>query len=171
MHAEDVAVTNKVKELAKGARTAFIPQARSTPSHTYTCTHTCTSAKRLYLCLTIHMNVCLAKVQWWIGASESKADRPRLKPQCGLAPGFITMAGFNLTKSFDTVHNLRLRVGALPRFPSNALKYNLTWRLVFPLLCVVSPFSAKLNLRSTLQCLHTTLLFFCRHTDLESKVM
>jgi hypothetical protein len=66
------------------------------------------------------------------------------------------MAGFNLTKSFDTVHNLRLRVGALPRFPSNALKYNLTWRFVFPLLCVVSPFSAKLNLRSIL---HTTLLF------------
>jgi hypothetical protein len=71
------------------------------------------------------------------------------------------MAGFNLTKSFNTVHNLRLRVGALPRFPSNALKYNLTWRLVVPLLCVVSPVSVSLYLRFTL---HNTLPFFCCHT-------
>jgi len=69
---EDVSVTQKVKELAGGAGTAFIPQ-------------------------------------------------------CGLAPGFITIAGYNLAKSLDTVQDLRLRVGALPRFPSNALKYNLTW--------------------------------------------
>eukprot|EP00284_Hemiselmis_tepida_P006502 CAMPEP_0174928298 /NCGR_PEP_ID=MMETSP1355-20121228/22842_1 /TAXON_ID=464990 /ORGANISM="Hemiselmis tepida, Strain CCMP443" /LENGTH=369 /DNA_ID=CAMNT_0016174451 /DNA_START=118 /DNA_END=1223 /DNA_ORIENTATION=- len=69
---EDVSVTSRIKDLAEGASTAFVPQ-------------------------------------------------------CGLAPGFITIAGYNLARSFDKAHELRLRVGALPRFPSNALKYNLTW--------------------------------------------
>jgi len=69
---EDVATTRMVKELAKGARSAFIPQ-------------------------------------------------------CGLAPGFISIAGAELARGFDTVEELRLRVGALPRFPSNSLGYNLTW--------------------------------------------
>ena len=48
-------------------------------------------------------------------------------PQCGLAPGFITIAAWHLAKGFDKLHDLRLRVGALPRFPNNAMKYNLTW--------------------------------------------
>ncbi len=48
-------------------------------------------------------------------------------PQCGLAPGFITIVAWHLAKGFDRIHDLKLRVGALPRFPSNALKYNLTW--------------------------------------------
>ena len=69
---EDVATTRRVKELAKGARTAFIPQ-------------------------------------------------------CGLAPGFISIAGAEVARGFDRVEELRLRVGALPRYPSNSLGYNLTW--------------------------------------------
>ncbi len=48
-------------------------------------------------------------------------------PQCGLAPGFIGIVGYHLTKGFDTLHNVHMRVGALPKNPSNALKYNLTW--------------------------------------------
>jgi saccharopine dehydrogenase-like NADP-dependent oxidoreductase len=48
-------------------------------------------------------------------------------PQCGLAPGFITIVGYDLAKRFDTLHDVRLRVGALPQYPSNALNYNLTW--------------------------------------------
>jgi saccharopine dehydrogenase-like NADP-dependent oxidoreductase len=48
-------------------------------------------------------------------------------PQCGLAPGFITIAAWALAKHFDQLHDVRLRVGALPRYPSNALNYNLTW--------------------------------------------
>jgi saccharopine dehydrogenase-like NADP-dependent oxidoreductase len=69
---EDVATTRRVKRLAEGAQTAFIPQ-------------------------------------------------------CGLAPGFITIAAFDLIRRFDTLHDVRMRVGALPKFPSNALNYNLTW--------------------------------------------
>lgn len=69
---EDVATTRKVKELAAGAATAFIPQ-------------------------------------------------------CGLAPGFITIAACDLIRRFDALQDVRMRVGALPQFPSNALNYNLTW--------------------------------------------
>lgn len=50
-----------------------------------------------------------------------------LIPQCGLAPGFISIVGYDLAKRFDELHNLHLRVGALPKYPTNALKYNLTW--------------------------------------------
>ena len=69
---EDVASTRIVKQLAAGAKTAFIPQ-------------------------------------------------------CGLAPGFITIVASDLASRFDSLQDLRMRVGALPKFPSNALNYNLTW--------------------------------------------
>lgn len=48
-------------------------------------------------------------------------------PQCGLAPGFIGIVAHHLTQGFDTLHDVKMRVGALPAFPTNALKYNLTW--------------------------------------------
>jgi saccharopine dehydrogenase-like NADP-dependent oxidoreductase len=48
-------------------------------------------------------------------------------PQCGLAPGFIGIVAHHLAKQFDEVHDVKMRVGALPAFPTNALKYNLTW--------------------------------------------
>jgi saccharopine dehydrogenase-like NADP-dependent oxidoreductase len=69
---EDVAVTNSVRELAKGATTAFVPQ-------------------------------------------------------CGLAPGFISIAANELIQHFDKLRSVKLRVGALPQHPNNVLKYSLTW--------------------------------------------
>lgn len=48
-------------------------------------------------------------------------------PQCGLAPGFIGIVAHHLAQSFQELHELKMRVGALPAFPTNALKYNLTW--------------------------------------------
>jgi saccharopine dehydrogenase-like NADP-dependent oxidoreductase len=48
-------------------------------------------------------------------------------PQCGLAPGFISIVGHHLAKKFDSLRQVHMRVGALPQFPANALKYNLTW--------------------------------------------
>jgi saccharopine dehydrogenase-like NADP-dependent oxidoreductase len=48
-------------------------------------------------------------------------------PQCGLAPGFITIVAYDIARHFDELHDVRMRVGALPKFPSNALGYNLTW--------------------------------------------
>jgi saccharopine dehydrogenase-like NADP-dependent oxidoreductase len=69
---EDVASTRRIKEVARGARTAFVPQ-------------------------------------------------------CGLAPGFVSIVANDLVNRFDTVDTVRMRVGALPQFSSNALNYNLTW--------------------------------------------
>lgn len=69
---EDVAATNAVRELARNAQTAFMPQ-------------------------------------------------------CGLAPGFVGIAGAALAAEFETLESLHMRVGALPLYPTNALKYNLTW--------------------------------------------
>ncbi|HXV73844.1 MAG TPA: saccharopine dehydrogenase family protein [Sphingomonadales bacterium] len=48
-------------------------------------------------------------------------------PQCGLAPGFISIAAADVIAHFDKLQDVHLRTGALPQFPSNALKYNLTW--------------------------------------------
>jgi saccharopine dehydrogenase-like NADP-dependent oxidoreductase len=69
---EDVASTRRIRELAAGAKSAFIPQ-------------------------------------------------------CGLAPGFISIAAADLARKFDSLDSVRMRVGALPAYPSNALNYNLTW--------------------------------------------
>ncbi|HEX6721728.1 MAG TPA: saccharopine dehydrogenase family protein [Burkholderiaceae bacterium] len=69
---EDVASTRRIRELAQGANTAFIPQ-------------------------------------------------------CGLAPGFISIVAADLARRFDKLDSVRMRVGALPAYPSNALNYNLTW--------------------------------------------
>jgi len=48
-------------------------------------------------------------------------------PQCGLAPGFISIAANELIKHFDELRTVKLRVGALPQHPNNVLKYSLTW--------------------------------------------
>ncbi len=48
-------------------------------------------------------------------------------PQCGLAPGFIGIVAHHLCKKFSRLHEVKMRVGALPAFPTNTLKYNLTW--------------------------------------------
>jgi saccharopine dehydrogenase-like NADP-dependent oxidoreductase len=48
-------------------------------------------------------------------------------PQCGLAPGFVSIAANELISHFDELRSVKLRVGALPQHPNNVLKYSLTW--------------------------------------------
>jgi saccharopine dehydrogenase-like NADP-dependent oxidoreductase len=48
-------------------------------------------------------------------------------PQCGLAPGFISIAANELIRHFDELKSVKMRVGALPQHPNNVLKYSLTW--------------------------------------------
>jgi saccharopine dehydrogenase-like NADP-dependent oxidoreductase len=48
-------------------------------------------------------------------------------PQCGLAPGFVSIAAHSLAQGFERLDEVRMRVGALPQFPTNEMKYNLTW--------------------------------------------
>ena len=48
-------------------------------------------------------------------------------PQCGLAPGYIGILARDLCRRFDRLERVTMRVGALPLYPTNMLKYNLTW--------------------------------------------
>jgi saccharopine dehydrogenase-like NADP-dependent oxidoreductase len=48
-------------------------------------------------------------------------------PQCGLAPGFISIVTNDLIQQFDEVDTVKMRVGALPVNISHPLKYALTW--------------------------------------------
>ncbi len=79
------------------------------------------AAKVHYLDLTEDVASTRAVKQLSVGA------RTAFIPQCGLAPGFITIVASDLISRFDTLQDVRMRVGALPKYPSNALNYNLTW--------------------------------------------
>lgn len=57
----------------------------------------------------------------------AESARTAFMPQCGLAPGFVSIVAHDLAGQFDGIDSLRLRVGALPQYPTNALTYNLTW--------------------------------------------
>lgn len=57
----------------------------------------------------------------------SESGSTAFAPQCGLAPGFISIAAAELISHFDELQGVRLRVGALPQHPNNVLKYSLTW--------------------------------------------
>jgi saccharopine dehydrogenase-like NADP-dependent oxidoreductase len=59
--------------------------------------------------------------------AAKSCDGQIFMPQCGLAPGFISILANDVGQQFDEVHALKLRVGALPEYPSNQLMYNLTW--------------------------------------------
>lgn len=48
-------------------------------------------------------------------------------PQCGLAPGFISIVANTLMQRFPELDGVKMRVGALPTNVSNALQYSLTW--------------------------------------------
>ena len=48
-------------------------------------------------------------------------------PQCGLAPGAINIVGGSLASSLERVRSVEMRVGALPQFASNQMKYYLSW--------------------------------------------
>jgi len=57
----------------------------------------------------------------------AEGARTAFMPQCGLAPGFIGIVAHHLAQKFSRLREVKMRVGALPAFPTNALKYNLTW--------------------------------------------
>lgn len=50
-------------------------------------------------------------------------------PQCGLAPGVISIIGGHMARMYEKLDTLKLRVGALPRHPNNRLGYALTWNI------------------------------------------
>lgn len=57
----------------------------------------------------------------------AKGAETAFVPQCGLAPGFISIAANSLMHEFEECHHAKLRVGALPQRANNAFHYSLTW--------------------------------------------
>lgn len=57
----------------------------------------------------------------------SKTSKGVMAPQCGLAPGIIGIIGADLTKDFEKLRDIELRVGALPRYPNGLMAYSFTW--------------------------------------------
>lgn len=50
-----------------------------------------------------------------------------MAPQCGLAPGFVSIVGADLVSRFDEIRSIELRVGALPQHPRGLLGYAFNW--------------------------------------------
>ncbi len=59
--------------------------------------------------------------------AKTASDGLIFAPQCGLAPGFIGILAHHLCSGFDKLDEVKMRVGALPQYPSNMMMYNLTW--------------------------------------------
>lgn len=94
-------------------------------------------------CLPYHLNLAVARTAHELGIhyfdlTEDVATTAAIRnmattakgvmiPQCGLAPGFIGIAGAHLTKSFTRLRDIELRVGALPRYPNGLMGYSFTW--------------------------------------------
>ncbi len=57
----------------------------------------------------------------------SKSSTAVMVPQCGLAPGFIAIAGAFLASKFEKIRSIKLRVGALPCHPTGLLSYAFNW--------------------------------------------
>ena len=57
----------------------------------------------------------------------SQGAKQAFIPQCGLAPGFISIVTADLIEHFQEIDQVKMRVGALPLHPHNSLKYSLTW--------------------------------------------
>lgn len=102
-----------------------------------------TSITTLISCLPYYCNVVAAKLAAKAGlnyfdltedittiaeihttASQSES---LFVPQCGLAPGLVSIIGQGLIHDFDQVAQLSMRVGAVPMNVSNPLNYALTW--------------------------------------------
>lgn len=101
--------------------------------------------ERVISACSFHVNPGIARAALDVGASYfdltediatahtvreiSKQAKPGqvFMPQCGLAPGFISILAYDLTTGFDELDSVKMRVGALPKYPSNEMMYNLTW--------------------------------------------
>lgn len=57
----------------------------------------------------------------------AKGSQTVFMPQCGLAPGFISIIANDLMRHFPQLDTVKMRVGALPINISNPLQYSLTW--------------------------------------------
>ncbi|HWP82398.1 MAG TPA: saccharopine dehydrogenase C-terminal domain-containing protein [Bacteroidota bacterium] len=60
-------------------------------------------------------------------------------PNCGLAPGMANVIAARAAEKFESVENMRIRVGGLPRYPKPPLNY----QLVFSVEGLINEYSGK----------------------------
>ena len=94
-------------------------------------------------CLPYHLNKEVAQVACELGLyyfdlTEDVATKELIlelsqkcnklmAPQCGLAPGFVSIVGAHLAEQFEEIRSIKLRVGALPQHPTGLLGYSFNW--------------------------------------------
>jgi saccharopine dehydrogenase-like NADP-dependent oxidoreductase len=54
-------------------------------------------------------------------------DNAAFVTQCGLAPGMVSIIANHIASQFNQVHDIEIRVGALPENASNHIGYYRTW--------------------------------------------
>ena len=82
----------------------------------------------------------------FIGKLDNKQT---MMTQCGLAPGAVNIIATDLIKQFDSVDKVKMRVGALPKYPINEMGYYLTWSTVGVLNEYVNPCDILSNYEHT----------------------
>ena len=96
-------------------------------------------------CMPYHLNLGVAEAAHELGVhyfdltedvpttnrvkelATNGGDRIVYAPQCGLAPGLIGIVGSALTRHFEEIRSIELKVGALPRHPTGLLAYAFNW--------------------------------------------
>ena len=58
---------------------------------------------------------------------RAKDQKVTVIPDCGLAPGMVSILGWDLHQRFEQADTIELRVGGLPASPSNQLGYQLVF--------------------------------------------
>jgi len=59
--------------------------------------------------------------------ADAKAAGINIIPDCGLAPGMVSILAMHGAKQFDEVHEIHIRVGGLPQDPRPPLNYQLVF--------------------------------------------
>lgn len=59
--------------------------------------------------------------------NEAKKNGITIIPDCGLAPGMAPLVAAGLSKKYETVDSLKIRVGGIPQKPDNLLNYQLAF--------------------------------------------
>lgn len=94
-------------------------------------------------CLPFHLNRAIAAAAHELGIHYfdltedvattqtilelSKTSKGLMAPQCGLAPGFVAIVAAAQIAGFDECRSVRMRVGALPQYPTGLLGYSFNW--------------------------------------------
>ena len=130
-------------DLREATRPAPFPLRTADLTDTSTLAHELAGAQAVLSCLPYHLNCRIADVAHGLGihyfdltedvgttqhiVELSATSHGLMAPQCGLAPGFVSIVAASLVAGFDECRSIRMRVGALPQHPTGLLGYAFNW--------------------------------------------